>query len=186
MYYISKPDPFIKRVVKECYPSYTGKKFKLSSQIPSRLESYWSGGSRTFYCFYELKTGKSYDIGSNHPFFEKNKPRCIEKLPEGIIIVSHSYYRGKDMGITIYANKSDLTPLIPENPIINEHEKIVLKYTSKYKNTYGGRKHIRFKEAARDYGILREEWVSAQKSLIEKKLLRKNKSITPKGRNTLN
>lgn len=184
-HHIEKPDATVRKIVNATFPSYKGRKFKLSTDIPSRLNSYWNGGSRDYFSFYELSTGKVLDVGSNHPFFEAGKPRDLEELPPGIVIVKHSIFCGKDMGITIYANASDLAPMIPPKAELTPHEKVVLKYTRSLKSSYAGIKNYRFHEAKRKTGIKLDEWEAAKAALIEKKLLNKRGAITAAGRNAI-
>ncbi|MCP4262798.1 MAG: hypothetical protein GY774_35615 [Planctomycetes bacterium] len=184
-YYISKPDETMRQIVSATFPDYNGKKFHLSTCIPSRLDSYWSGGSRDYFAFYHLDEHKSFSVHSNHPAFESGQPRNLESLPERILLVMRSYFCGKDSGITIYANECDLAKMLPAPSDITDHERIVLKYTSALKNTYAGQKHVRFKEANRETGISRDQWIEAQITGITKGLLRKNRSITPDGRNAI-
>jgi len=184
-YHIDKPDETIQKIVKATYPDYRGRKFRLSTSIPSRLDSYWSGGSRSYYAFYELATGKTFSVSSNHPLFEKHNPRDLDGLPDGIVLVKHSIFCGKDMGITIYANPAQLTPLLPPKQEVSENERIVLYYTRSLKSSYAGIKNYRFHEAHREKGISQEDWDSAKQSLIGRKLLNKAGAITPAGRNAL-
>jgi len=132
-----------------------------------------------------LSTGKVLDVDSNHPFFEAGKPRDLEELPPGIVIVKHSIFCGKDTGITIYANANDLTPMLPEKTELTPHEKTVLEYTKSYKPSYAGIKNFRWHEANRDTKISLNEWETAKTKLIERKLLNKRGAITPAGRNAL-
>lgn len=61
---------------------------------------------------------------------------------------------------------------------LSRNEKIVLLYTYRYKNTYNGRKNIRFVEANTDTGITQEQWIVAQNRLVSKGLLiRHNKAL---------
>ena len=184
-HYIDKPDEIIKKITRATFPKYNGKKFKLSTSIPSRLDSYWQGGSKDSYSFYELATEKEFSVASNHPFFEENNPRYLKELPRGIVIVKHSIFYGKDMGITIYANEEDLTPMLSPKQEISENERIVLQYTKSLKPSYAGIKDYRWHEANRHKGISFEDWQLAKQSLIQKKLLNKAGAITPAGRNAL-
>ena len=86
-YYVSNPDETMKKIVNATFPDYRGKKFKLSASIPSRLDSYWDGGSRNYYAFYNLDQGKAFNVHSNHPIFEGNQPNHLERLPEFFCIV---------------------------------------------------------------------------------------------------
>lgn len=185
-YWIDKPDETVRKIINSTFPSYKGKKFKLSTDVPGRLNSYWDGGSRDYFSFYELSTRKTLDVGSNHPFFEASKPRELESLPPGVVVVKHSIFCGKDMGITIYANASDLAPMLPEKTELTPNEQVVLKYTRSYKSSYAGVSNYRFYEAHRSTGIKSDEWDATKASLIERKLLNKAGAITPSGRNALN
>jgi len=184
-YYIEKMDSTTKEIISNCFPDYTGKKVKISTHIPKTLNSYWDGGSKTFYVFYELVTKKAYSIESNHPVFKTAKPRNLEGLPKGIVIVAHTIYSGQDLGITIYANTQDLAPLLPPKEEISEDEKIVLYFTRAYKSSYGGIRDYRFYEAHRKTGVTRENWDKALNQCVIKELLNKRKAITSKGRNAI-
>lgn len=176
-----KPDETIKKIVKAAFPDYNGKKFQLSTSVPTRLDSYWDGGSRNYYVFVELATMKSISLPSNHPLFEPNNPRDLKILPNGIVIVQHTFFCGKDMGITIYANQDQLVPLLPEAQELSRDEKIVLYFTKSYKSSYAGISNYRF-HLAKKY-ITQENWEIAKQSLISKKLLNKAGAVTPEGRN---
>lgn len=185
MFYVDKPDQFVKDIVSKCFPDYRGKKIKISTSVPKVISSYWSGGSRDFYCFYELSTGKALGVETNHPAFQTSNPRDLEALPNGIVLVKHSICCGKDFGITIYVNSQDCVPLLSEKKEITEDETIVLKFTRSYKSSYAGISDYRFHEANNHCGITKERWDNAKGSLIEKKLLNKNGAISAEGRNAI-
>ena len=181
-YHIDKKDDMLNEIISACYPEYRGRKISISTSILSQLNSYWSGGSITYYKFYHLDTKQILPVESNHPYFERNNPRDLPKLPERLIIVSHVIFCGKDMSITIYANAEDMTPLIEDKPDISEDEKMVLFFTRAYKSSYAGISNYRLYEAKR-YGMTEDRWNSAREKLISKKLLNKRGAITPNGRN---
>jgi hypothetical protein len=186
MYHLETIDNQTAAIIRACFPNYNGKKVELSTNVPSDLASYWDGGSRYFYCFYHLDTKQAIPVHSNHPYFESDQPSHLEKLPGRVLLVQHMIFCGKDLGIRIYANQSDLAPMLPaaDDPITREQE-IVLCATSSLKNTYGGRTDIRFTEAHRETGISADQWEQAKAELIGTGHLRKNGSITPKGRNAI-
>jgi len=183
-YQIEKLDATTKKIISICYPEYKGKKVYLSTNIPKQLNSYWDGGSKEYYVFYELSTGKTFPVNSNHPMFERNNERDLEKLPDGIIIVNKRSFQGKEIGITLYANEKDFAPMLPQPEPLTEVEEIVLASTCK-KNSYAGETDLRFKSANRQFKMHRFEWDKAQENLIKRGLLRKNKSLSPKGRNAI-
>ena len=176
----------IQDIIKATFPDYHGRKVQLSFNPPKRLDSYWSGGSKTSYTFYHLDTKKVYAVETNHPFFEARMPRNLEDglLPR-LLLIAHVIFCGKDMGITIYANVKDLAPILPETPELTDNECTVLKYTSRYKNSYAGRTNIRWQRAHEETKISRQVWQETQAGLRCRKLLAGSGAITAKGRNTL-
>lgn len=184
--YVNEKLPEIARIVSRCFPSYHGKKVRLDTlTLPKSVRSYWDGGSRDYFVFYELSSGKTLPVHSNHPFFEPQHPDTVTSLPPGVVIVEHSIFCGKDTGITIHARPEDLNPalLAPPAPDLSESEKTVLLYTGSLKNTYGGETDIRFKRAHRERGITRDLWDAAKELCITKGYLTKAGAMTNEGRN---
>ncbi len=182
--YIDKQDEFTTRIIRSAYPSYKGKRVKIvTGDTPTNLRSYWDGGSRDSYVFVALGNMERIQVESNHPYFEKDRPSELKELPLGVVLVKHCIFCGKDMGITIYANGDDISKSLPLQEEVSDDEKIVLEYTASLKNTYGGETNIRFKRAHKKEGISQETWELTKAGLIEKKMLRKNGSITPLGMN---
>jgi len=183
--YLEQITPDVEKIISRCFPSYTGKKVEILTSIPSQLRSYWDGGSKTSYVFYGLSDGKTYQVESNHPFFEAGKPCQLNGLPLGVILVSHVIFCGKDIGIRIYANNQDIAPMLPNKTEITENEKIVLAFTSGLKSSYAGISNYRFNEAHKTKGITLESWETSKTELINKGMLTKQGAITPKGRNAI-
>jgi len=109
-----KKDELVKKIVEACYPDYRGRKFYISTDVPRNLDSYWCEGSRNYYVFYQPSTGKTLDVHTNHPAFEREQPRSLNHLPEGLLLVKRCICSGKDLGITIYVNEGFLG-LLPGN-----------------------------------------------------------------------
>ena len=100
--------PGVKEILNRTFPEYKGRKFKLTNYIPSQLNSYWDGGTRHEYVFYNLATKQSHHVATNHPFFESSNPRDTPAdLPKNVIIVEHHLFCGKDLGITFHVNIPD-------------------------------------------------------------------------------
>jgi len=182
-HHITKPDTFFKKMVETCYPSYRGRKFKISTKIPSRLDSYWSGGSKDDFVFFELATGEIAQVNRNHPFYDKDQPSKLKELPVGFVIVKHTMFQGKDLGITVYGNPEDINPLLPPSEELTADEDAVLFFTRSYQSSYGKIKNFRLYEARQEMGITEERWNAAKAELIRRKLLNKAGAITPSGRN---
>ena len=175
-------------IFKVAFPEYKGRKFKVEvSDSPLNVKSYWDGGSRDYFVFVRLSDQQVFmEVPAQSMFDKQIKGADSVTLPPGMGCVEHSIFRGKDMGLTLHLTPENSLKLIPDkSEELSEDEAIVLVSTSKYKNTYGGETNIRFREASRRVKITQERWDKALESLIEKKLLRKNGSITPYGRNAI-
>jgi len=111
---VSKTDKVVKAIINASFPNYKGRKVSIeTSRIPTQLDSYWFEGSRDYYAFVQLADDfKCLPVHSNNPVYEPKQPRDLKNLPKGIVLVQHTIFCGKDMGITIYANQDDVTPLI--------------------------------------------------------------------------
>ena len=189
--HIDKLTDNMKKVLSKTFPSYSGRKFKIViNDFPERLDSYWDEGSRTYYAFYDISSGKEYSMPSNHPFFEKDKPRNLGgALLKGVILVANSIFLGKDMGITFYVNDEDYEWIYGQKalaePELDREKKIVLVYTRSRKSSYGGVNNYRFIEAHADTKITKEQWEIAKEWLIKNMYLNSAGAITIKGKNAI-
>lgn len=153
-----------------------------------RLSSnYWSGGTRYEYTGVDLVNNKiippDFDEYGN-PFTHPNVPTV--KLEPNMAIVKTGVFCGKHIKPVIYLHPENANKLIKQQDSgLTDNEKIVLRYTKMYKNTYGGETNLRWKEANREKGISQEDWLAAQKILKEKKMLDKRGAITNAGRNSI-
>lgn len=184
--YVEKTDPLIKNICSII--GYSGKSIQIKKFTgPKTLDSYWDGGSRDVFYFLELATGKCLRVESNHPVFEANKPRELKDLPEGVVLVEHSIFCGKDIGITIFAKEENLTKVLPSGSKeeVSEKEKIVLSLARGLKSSYAGISDYRCYEAVRRFNLTKEEYYEVKKQLIGKGFLNKNGAINVKGRNVL-
>lgn len=76
------------------------------------LRSYWDGGSRDYYSVYEIATGRIETMGSNHPFFERDKPSTLKELPPGFLLIETGVFCGKPSMMRIYSNEADRIKLL--------------------------------------------------------------------------
>jgi len=96
-----------KTIALACYPEYRGRKIKVVSRETYYVENMWGGGSRSFAVAYNLVTG------AKAAAIETVGPEV--KIPAGVAIVEHTFFCGKDCGITIYVNPAaDKAGLIAE------------------------------------------------------------------------
>ena len=110
---ISYADRRVKQIINACFPDYRGRKVSITNHIPSNLDSWWDGDTRTYYAFYQPSTCKVFQVHSNHPFFEPNQPTKLneEVMPKDVLLISHTFFCGKDIGIRIHV-KPDQTKLL--------------------------------------------------------------------------
>jgi len=175
--------PELWNVAKAC--GYNGRKLEVKAFKESELLSYWSGGSRTYFTFYNLVSEERVEIVQNGTAFDGQR-YSINDLPDNIVMVETKIFRGKLSGCTIHVRQDQISPMLPDKQIsISDNERLVLQYTRSYKSSYAGIKNFRFYQANRDNGITLESWNTAKQSLIDKKLLNKRGAITSKGKNAL-
>lgn len=176
----------VKKIALAAFPNYTGRKFCVTVVThPINVCSYWSGGSRTYFNFVNLTTGKCYgEIPQQSAFDEPIQNADRVNLIPNLACVAHKIFCGKDLGIEIMIHPDNAPALLTNNTVeITEQEKIVLLYTKRLKSSYNGISNYRFYEAHKEKGISKEQWETAKQSLIEKKLLTKSGAITSNGRN---
>jgi hypothetical protein len=110
---VSVTDPTIRKIVKACYPDYVGRKIKVEPKNTYFMTNYWDGGTRNFAVAYHLESGltKEPTEVTTNPMNKISHGQV--EIPEGIAIVEHSIYQGKDVGIRIYVNPSNVGRFLP-------------------------------------------------------------------------
>jgi hypothetical protein len=104
---LSTASPLVKRVLAATFPEYRGRKVKARLWTgPRRLENYWDGGTRSYYVAIRIEDGAVADFGTDNPFVRSTHDPV--DLPAGVLLVEHSIFCGKDMGITIWARHDAL------------------------------------------------------------------------------
>jgi len=151
----------------------------------------WDGGSRAVFRLIRLSDGMSIPISDNntHPANGSRKDVNV-KLEDGFVLVCHTIFCGKDLGVTFYVHPHTIAGCLPL-PVqdeLSEQDKIVLYATRALKSSYNGKdryelmmgelcyskEHMRFDRAT---------WDKTKASLMERGLLMKNGALTTKGRN---
>lgn len=166
---------------------YNGKKF--AAQVcdsVSLTNTWWDGGSRNSYSAYSLETGQfvsNIAPASAPSAFGNDYNGAQFDIKPGIVVIKHSVFCGKDMGLTFYVNPENAAKLLPDqsNGDLSDAELCLLDATAGLKSSYAGRKPRI--EMMRANGFSMADIETAKQSLIGKKLLRGNGSITPAGRN---
>lgn len=174
---------------------YTGKHFRAivtdSVFIPADA-GLWSGGSRTTYRAINLETGESRAASNDmaSPWDSSRKDSRVE-LRDGLAIVSHVYFCGKDLGLTIYVNPTNAAALLPAPVDLSPLARVVLKYTKERKASYNGRDRFDMMIDDMRYNLVpgldaaptRDDWNREKAELIAGGFLNKSGAITTKGKN---
>lgn len=101
-------DPEVKKIALTAFPHYKGRKFKVKDFYPGkRLDSYWDGGSKDTFAVVELSSLRSIPLPNTWAMGSTGQPQA-DQLPEGLCLVEHSIFCGKDVGITLHLNDANL------------------------------------------------------------------------------
>jgi hypothetical protein len=164
---------------------YNGKKFVLhvveSITIPSEA-GLSSGGSRDTYHGVRLIDGSTIPLSDNFSssWSATRQDRMIHVIP-GIAVIHHTFFCGKDMGLTIYINPVNAAQLIPTTVELTVAEREVLIATRRYKSSYGGQDRYQMCGTT----MSRDEWNRTKESLIERGFLNRAGALTTNGRNAI-
>ena len=102
----------MKEITKRAFPDYTGRKIRMATYgVPRELNSYWDSGHRDYWAFVRLADRQVLSVESNHPFFEKDRPRTLRSLPVGFALVCLTY-SGQHKLVTIWEG-TDMTDHVP-------------------------------------------------------------------------
>lgn len=106
----------IAKIVAATFPDYKGRKFKIEARSQVTLTDLnWSGGSRSQYRTCTL--GGNYIGGADKynaqaPWAHQAENATVP-IPPGAVVVRHTLFCGKDLGLTVYVNPADMPRLIP-------------------------------------------------------------------------
>lgn len=88
-------------ILRMTFPDYTGRKFSVVfTNTVSFYDTNWSGGTCNKYAAVK-RDGQAAQLHVPAPWVNPIEGKTIE-LPLDIIIAEHSYFCGKDLGITFY------------------------------------------------------------------------------------
>jgi CO dehydrogenase/acetyl-CoA synthase delta subunit len=102
----------VDEIVKVAFPEYKGKKYNL--EFVEKVEFYdtnWSGGTRNKYVVLRAD-GKQFNFNEPAPWVNNVEGQKFD-LNESVVVVCHSYFCGKDCGVTVYACPSVAARLLP-------------------------------------------------------------------------
>lgn len=92
-----------------------GRKFRLRPATHVTLSgTYWDGGSRSKWWFFDLATSRLVSVPQwDPPQFGGPRAAPSGDLPPGIVAVEWAIFCGKDVGLTIYARPEDMARALP-------------------------------------------------------------------------
>ena len=106
----------VKVLVEATFPEYRGRKFRLmASNSVVLADLNWSGGSRSVYRACTIAgqpTGDSSKYNAQAPWANQAEGQTMP-IPPGFVVVEHSDFCGKDMGLRIYVNPADMPRGLP-------------------------------------------------------------------------
>ncbi len=165
--------------------NYFGRKFRVNITKSLTLRNtYWSGGTRSTFSTLSLLSGKtSANLTATSSPLDKCADGETISIRPGLAIVEHSIFCGKDHGLVFHIHPDNASQLIPSslNETLSQAELCLLDATAGLKSSYAGRKPRI--DMMQTNGFSLADIASAKDALIAKKMLRKNGSITTKGRN---
>jgi hypothetical protein len=102
-----KSHPVVYSIARHVYPDYTGRRIFVdySDTIDTGYNANWSGGTRTFYKFIRLDNGAILNVPDFAPW--KRPDNEVVKLPPGAACVTHAFFCGHEVGVTVYFPKEN-------------------------------------------------------------------------------
>lgn len=108
----------VKALVSAAFPEYKGRKVRIRSAASYQMSNFWDGGSRTYVVAVDLVTGRVVEpiAASSNPF--SGAANAAFEIPSGVALVEHSFFCGKDAGITIVVNPGTVAGLLPSTAAV--------------------------------------------------------------------
>jgi hypothetical protein len=103
-------------IIEATFPEYKGRKIVIKPALFVYLAGLnWSGGSRSQYRACTLdgtRTGGADGYNQRHPLNNRQVEGAQLPIPPGHVVVEHTLFCGKDIGIRIHTNPVDLPQLL--------------------------------------------------------------------------
>jgi hypothetical protein len=175
----------IKQVCKAAFPKYRGRKFKVNYDVKTMsVRSYWDGGSKTSYALVRLHDLSVRHAPTSHPVFDHVDVDVDNVIiPDGFVIVGHSIFCGKDMGLTIYTPIT--APLLPDNGQVSDELMMLLLATAGLKSSYAGIRDYRKNALMQTLDYTSKQVDDLRQQAMTLGYMAKNKAITVSGRNVI-
>ena len=182
--YLDGSEPGVKAMLTKA--GYNGQRISAAAaESITPLHTYFDEGIRHKYVAVQLASGEQHSLPPQNPpqFGGPTARQPWVHIPQGLALIEITEGNRMYAAAHIWVHPADMPNLLPTSDAVTSDQQAVLKYTGELKNTYGGETDIRFRRAEQDTGITRTQWDAARDACIAQKLLRKNGSITPAGRN---
>lgn len=93
-------------ILKITFPDYKGRTFRVCYTTDVTFyDTNWGGGSKNTYAAVQMTTGKVGRMVVPAPWVNGIEGQRVQ-LPEDVVIVEHSVFCGKDMGIRFHVHES--------------------------------------------------------------------------------
>jgi hypothetical protein len=168
--HLNASDPAARQITNVAF-NYSGRKFKacvVNAGHKFTLNSMWDGGSRDYYAVVKLSTMESIDVSDMVGSYTREDKTL--KLQAGFALVEHSFFCGKDAGITIYILEENAAKLIPAPVELTADERKVLNHGRRMKA---------------ESGLTDSTWNAAEAVLLTKGLITKAGVRTAAGKNVV-
>ena len=100
-------------ILKATFPEYRGRTFKVEfAPTITFHDTNWGGGTKNTYVAIATD-GRTARLNVPAPWLNTVEGKTME-LPLNILIVKHTVFCGKDLGITIYAHPAHMPKWLPE------------------------------------------------------------------------
>lgn len=99
-----------RRLAKLAFPAYKGRKFRYEERASYALENYWDGGSREYVKAIRLSDGSVHEPSSAVLNPMNGAAHATFQIPAGVVLVTHTFFCGKDCGLTVIAGASAMLP----------------------------------------------------------------------------
>ena len=134
--YVNRRDPTIARILDATFPDYRGTQVSVIAGEIYTPENYWSGGSKTYATAYNLETSLVIPLShaTENPF--KAAAHVTVPIPQGVVIVEHVIFCGKDSGIRIIVHPENLTPFLPAPNTLTDRQLSILATVRSYVSSY--------------------------------------------------
>lgn len=111
---VSKKD--VLPIVRASFPEWNGRKIRVKASESVRLHDLnWSGGTRSQYRACTINGASieaKRDLNAPAPWDNQYEGAKCD-IPQGIAIVEHSFFCGKDSGLRIHVNPLDMPKFLP-------------------------------------------------------------------------